>query len=204
MTIEGWTLILLFTALTVALAQPVGAFLFALYEGRTTPLHRVLGPVERGYRLAGIRPEQQTWRAYALHMLLFQLVLTVFTYALLRFQAVLPLNPRAGRHWRRWRDEHRHRLRHQHQLAVVRRRKHDEQSQPDAGADHSQLPVGGHRHRHRLRAVPRFRPARGGTIGNFWADCTRVTLYLLLPPASSMRCFWWPAACRRRWRRAWT
>jgi K+-transporting ATPase A subunit len=35
---------------------------------------------------------EQTWRAYALHMLLFQLVLTVFTYALLRFQAVLPLN----------------------------------------------------------------------------------------------------------------
>ena len=75
MTIEGWTLILLFTALTVALAQPVGAFLFALYEGRTTPLHRVLGPVERGfYRLAGIRPDhEQTWRAYALHMLLFLL-----------------------------------------------------------------------------------------------------------------------------------
>src|ERR1700712_442262 len=96
MTIQGWTLILVFTALTVALAKPMGLWLFALYEGRETPLHRVLGPVERGfYRMAGIDPNaEQGWRAYTVHMLLFQLVLVVFTYGILRLQYYLPLNPR--------------------------------------------------------------------------------------------------------------
>ena len=99
MTIQGWALILVFVALTVALAKPVGVWLHALYEGRSTPLHRVLGPVERGfYRLAGINPAaEQNWRRYAVHMLLFQLVLLLFTYAVLRLQGALPMNPRGLR-----------------------------------------------------------------------------------------------------------
>ena len=47
MTIQGWGLILVFTAILVALARPVGMWLFALYEGRRTPPHVVLGPVEQ-------------------------------------------------------------------------------------------------------------------------------------------------------------
>ena len=49
MTYSGWALILLFVTLTPALAKPMGQWLFALYEGRSTPLHRLLGPVERGF-----------------------------------------------------------------------------------------------------------------------------------------------------------
>ncbi|WP_374410953.1 potassium-transporting ATPase subunit KdpA [Novosphingobium colocasiae] len=184
MTIEGWTLILLFTALTIALAKPVGAFLFALYEGRDTPLHPVLGPVERGfYRLAGVRPDaEQGWRAYALHMLLFQLVLTVFTYALLRLQAGLPLNPRGlaavgpdgamntaiafvtNTNWQWYAGEG--------TLSNV--------SQMVALTIHNFLSAA-------TGIAIAFALFRGfarreaGTIGNFWADCTRVTLYLLLP-----------------------
>ncbi|MGO7251918.1 potassium-transporting ATPase subunit KdpA, partial [Rhizobium brockwellii] len=73
MTLQGWALILGFVGLLLALTKPVGAWLFALYEGRRTPLHVVLGPVERGfYKLAGIDPNaQQGWRRYALHMLIF-------------------------------------------------------------------------------------------------------------------------------------
>ncbi|MEI5579325.1 potassium-transporting ATPase subunit KdpA, partial [Streptomyces brasiliscabiei] len=73
-----------------------GLWLFALYEGRQTPLHRVLGPVERGfYRLSGIDPNrEQDWRGYALAMLLFQVATVLVTYAVLRLQGVLPLNPR--------------------------------------------------------------------------------------------------------------
>ncbi|GAO53574.1 potassium-transporting ATPase subunit KdpA [Novosphingobium sp. MD-1] len=184
MTIEGWTLILLFTALTVALARPVGAFLFALYEGRTTPLHRVLGPVEWGfYRLAGVRPEsEQTWRAYALHMLLFQLVLTVFTYALLRFQAVLPLNPRAlgavggdgamntaiafvtNTNWQWYAGESTMSNLSQMLALTI----HNFLSAATGIAIAFALFRG-------------FARRQSGTIGNFWADCTRVTLYLLLP-----------------------
>ncbi|MBL7466330.1 potassium-transporting ATPase subunit KdpA, partial [Escherichia coli] len=75
MTVQGWMLILVFLILLVALAKPRGSWLFAVYEGRRTPLHVVLGPVERGfYKLAGVDPNaEQGWRRYALHMLAFQL-----------------------------------------------------------------------------------------------------------------------------------
>ncbi len=46
MTFQGWTLIAAFIALVVALAKPTGSWLFAIYEGRRTVLHRVLGPIE--------------------------------------------------------------------------------------------------------------------------------------------------------------
>lgn len=184
MTTSGWILILLFTALTVALAKPVGTLLFALYEGRATPLHRVLGPVEKlFYRLAGIRPDtEQTWRVYALHMLLFQLVLTLFTYGLLRLQGVLPLNPRGfggvspdgamntaisfvtNTNWQWYSGES--------TLSNL--------SQMVALTIHNFLSAA-------TGIAIAFALFRGfarrecGTIGNFWADCTRVTLYLLLP-----------------------
>ena len=95
MTLQGWFLILAFIGILLALTKPVGLWLHALYEGRRTPLHRVLGPVERGfYTLSGIDPAaEQGWRRYALHMLLFNVVLMAFTYAVLRLQGVLPGNP---------------------------------------------------------------------------------------------------------------
>ncbi|MBB6125024.1 potassium-transporting ATPase subunit KdpA [Sphingobium subterraneum] len=184
MTPQGWTLILVFTALVLALARPMGIWLFALYEGRSTPLHRVLGPVERGfYRLAGINPEdEQSWRAYALHMLLFQLVLALFTYAVLRLQAVLPLNPRelpglgsdgalntavsftTNTNWQWYSGE----------VAL------SNFSQMFGLTIHNFLSAA-------TGIAIAFALFRGfarrevGTIGNFWADCTRVTLYLLLP-----------------------
>lgn len=184
MTIEGWTLILLFIALTIALAKPVGIWLFALYEGRATPLHRVLGPVERSfYRLSGLRPDiEQSWRAYAVHMLLFQLVLTLFTYALLRLQAVLPLNPRAlagvgpdgalntavsfvtNTNWQWYAGEST--LSNLSQMLGLTI--HNFLSAATGIAIAFALFRG-------------FARREAGTIGNFWADCTRVTLYLLLP-----------------------
>ena len=184
MTIEGWTLILLFTALTVALAKPVGTFLFALYEGRRTPLHSLIGPVERRfYRLAGVDPdEEQGWRSYAVHMLLFQLVLTVFTYAVLRLQAVLPLNPRGlanvggdgamntaiafvtNTNWQWYAGESTMTNLSQMLALTI----HNFLSAATGIAIAFALFRG-------------FARREAATIGNFWADCTRVTLYLLLP-----------------------
>ena len=184
MTIAGWSLILLFTALTVALAKPVGTWLFALYEGRSTPLHRILGPVERGfYRLAGIRPDaEQTWRTYALHMLLFQLVLTGFTYAIIRLQAALPLNPRGlagvapdgalntavsfatNTNWQWYSGEAT--LGNLAQMLGLTI--HNFLSAATGIAVAFALFRG-------------FARAQARTIGNFWTDVTRVTLYLLLP-----------------------
>ena len=184
MTIEGWTLILLFTALTVLLAKPVGTFLFALYEGRRTPLHALLGPVERGfYRLGGIDPgKEQSWRGYAGHMLLFQLVLTLFTYVVLRLQEVLPLNPRGlsgvgsdgamntaiafvtNTNWQWYAGEST--LSNLSQMLGLTI--HNFLSAATGIAIAFALFRG-------------FARRETGTIGNFWADCTRVTLYLLLP-----------------------
>ena len=95
MTVQGWLLILAFIAVLLALVKPIGLWLFALYEGRRTPLHIVLGPVETGfYRLAGIDPTaEQSWRRYAVHMLIFNIALLLLTYAVLRLQGLLPLNP---------------------------------------------------------------------------------------------------------------
>ena len=95
MTIQGWLLIASFIGLLLLLAKPMGLWLFALYEGRRTPLHRVLGPIEMGfYRLSGIDPaEEQGWRRYAVHMLIFNVALLLFSYAILRLQGGLPLNP---------------------------------------------------------------------------------------------------------------
>ncbi len=95
MTLQGWFLILAFTGILLALAKPVGLWLHALYEGRRTPLHLMLAPVERGfYHLSGIDPAaEQGWRRYAVHMLLFNVALMAVTYAVLRLQGVLPGNP---------------------------------------------------------------------------------------------------------------
>lgn len=184
MTTDGWTLILLFTGLTVALAKPVGTFLFALYEGRRTPLHALLGPVERGfYRLAGIDPgKEQGWRSYAVHMLSFQLVLTLFTYAVLRFQALLPLNPRnlpgigadgalntaisfsTNTNWQWYAGE----AAMSNLSQMLGLTIHNFLSAATGIAIAFALFRG-------------FARREAGTIGNFWADCTRVTLYLLLP-----------------------
>jgi K+-transporting ATPase ATPase A chain len=184
MTLQGWTLILLFTALTIALAKPMGMWLFALYEGRDTPLHRVLGPVERGfYRLAGIDPAaEQPWRRYALHMLVFQVALALFTYAILRLQAVLPMNPRGLAGFTS--DGAMNTA-----ISFTTNTNWQWYSGEVALSNFSQM-VGLVIHNFLSAATGiaiafamfrGFARRQAGTIGNFWADCTRVTLYLLLP-----------------------
>jgi K+-transporting ATPase ATPase A chain len=183
MTFEGWALILIFAALTVALAKPIGLWLYALYDGRRTPLHAVLGPIERGfYTLAGIDPTtDQSWRRYAVHMLLFQVATLLFTYAILRLQAVLPLNSRdlagqspdlafntaisftANTNWQSYSGETLSVLSQMLGLTI-----HNFLSAATGIAIAFAL----------FRGFAR-RQASG--IGNFWADLTRVTLYLLLP-----------------------
>jgi K+-transporting ATPase ATPase A chain len=184
MTLAGWALIALFVAILAALAKPVGWWLHALYEGRRTPLHAVLGPVERGfYRAGGIDPaREQGWRAYALHMLVFQLMTALLTYALLRAQAALPLNPRelagvradgalntaiafvTNTNWQWYGGES--------TLSNL--------SQMLALALHNFLSAA-------TGIAIAFALFRGfarresATVGNFWADITRITLYLLLP-----------------------
>ncbi|WP_327753909.1 potassium-transporting ATPase subunit KdpA (plasmid) [Sphingobium sp. SJ10-10] len=184
MTFQGWLLIAAFTGILLALVKPAGLWLFALYEGRRTPLHSIFGPIERGfYRLSGIDPEEeQGWRRYAVHMLIFNTALLLFTYALLRMQAALPFNPlgdgavsahlafntavsfTTNTNWQSYAGES--------TLSNL--------SQMLALTIHNFLSAA----TGIALAFALFRGfARRSTtgIGNFWADMTRVTLYLLLP-----------------------
>ena len=184
MTLQGWILILLFIAILLTLTKPMGAWLFALYEGRRTPLHRLLGPLERGfYRLAGIDPAaEQDWRRYAVHMLLFNAALALFTYAVLRLQAYLPLNDphfagispdgafntaisfTTNTNWQ-WYSGEAAMSNLSQMLALTI---HNFMSAATGIALAFALFRG-------------FGRRQTDTIGNFWADITRITLYLLLP-----------------------
>jgi potassium-transporting ATPase potassium-binding subunit len=184
MTLQGWALILGFIAILLALTKPVGAWLFALYEGRRTPLHVVFGPVERGfYKMAGIDPEtQQGWRRYALHMLIFNVALMVFTYAVLRLQFFLPGNPQglAGL------TPH---LAFNTAISFTTNTNWQSYGGESTMSNLSQM-LGLTIHNFLSAATgialafALFRGFAGReakTIGNFWADVTRITLYLLLP-----------------------
>jgi K+-transporting ATPase ATPase A chain len=184
MTIQGWILILGFVGILLALTKPTGLWLFALYEGRRTPLYAVLGPVERGfYKLAGIDPNQeQGWRRYALHMLLFNAMLMALTYAVLRLQGVLPGNPQALPGL----SEH---LAFNTAVSFTTNTNWQSYGGESTMSNLSQM-FGLTIHNFLSAATGialAFAMFRGfarrsaTTIGNFWADATRVTLYLLLP-----------------------
>jgi len=95
MTAQNWGLIALYTVLLVAVARPLGLYMAAVYEGRRTFLHPVLRPVEASiYRLAGIREDdEQDWKGYLLALLVSNLAGFLLLYLLLRMQGVLPFNP---------------------------------------------------------------------------------------------------------------
>jgi len=95
MTANGWTQVTVYVVALTALAVPLGAFMADVLEGRRTFLSSVLGGLERScYRAAGVRPdEEMTWKRYALAMLAFNLVGLLAVYALQRLQAFLPLDP---------------------------------------------------------------------------------------------------------------
>jgi K+-transporting ATPase ATPase A chain len=184
MTLQGWFLILGFVAILLALTKPVGLWLFALYEGRRTPLHAVLGPVERGfYALAGIDPNaEQGWRRYAVHMLAFNAALMAFTYAVLRLQGMLPGNPQglAGL------PPH---LAFNTAISFATNTNWQSYAGESTMSNLSQM-LGLTIHNFMSAATGialafalfrGFARREATTVGNFWADATRVTLYLLLP-----------------------
>jgi K+-transporting ATPase ATPase A chain len=95
MTAIGFIQLGLFLVLLLAAIQPLGSYMARVYQGQPCGLDRVLGWLERGlYRLAGVDPKgEMTWRTYAVAVLLFNGLGLAALYALLRLQALLPLNP---------------------------------------------------------------------------------------------------------------
>lgn len=96
MTASGWAQIGLYVLVLLALVRPLGAYMARVYEGRRTFLHPVLAPLEQAiYRLAGVRADDEMpWHAYAGALLAFSVLSTLAVYLLLRVQGYLPLNPR--------------------------------------------------------------------------------------------------------------
>ena len=95
MTTNDIAYLLVYVAILVALAKPLGLFMAAVYEGRRTFLHPVIRPLERGiYRMAGIdESQEQGWRGYLFTCLAFNLAGFLLLYAILRAQGHLPMNP---------------------------------------------------------------------------------------------------------------
>jgi K+-transporting ATPase ATPase A chain len=184
MTINGWVQIALFVAIIIAITPPVGAFLAAIAEGRRNFLTPVLGPVERGiYRLGGIDPaHEQSWVGYAVSMLASKVVGFVLLYALLRLQGWLPFNP-AGQsaltpdlafntatsfitntNWQSYGGETT--MSYFSQMAGL-----TVQNFVSAAAG---IAIA-------MAFVRGFARRSAKTIGNYWADLVRITLYVLLP-----------------------
>jgi K+-transporting ATPase ATPase A chain len=95
MTAIGWLQIFVFFTLIVAVTKPLGVFMYRVFEDEKRPLPRLFGPIERSlFRLSGVdEKREQTWVEYAVALLLFSALSLLVTYLIERLQHVLPLNP---------------------------------------------------------------------------------------------------------------
>ena len=184
MTFSGWLMILLYTALFVALAKPMGGWLYALYQGQNMPMARVLAPVERGfYRLAGVDvSKEQSWISYAAALMIFNIAGIVTLFAILKLQYFLPLNPQGFSGVENW-------LAFNTAVSFVTNTNWQNYGGETTMSHFSQM--AGLSVQNFLSAatgiavafafIRGFARASAQGIGNFWADITRVTIYLLLP-----------------------
>ena len=184
MTLMGWIQILVFFVLLILLVKPLGAYMARVYSGEQTLFSRILGPLERIlYRLAGIRPdEEMNWKTYGLAVLAISLVGIVFLYALQRFQHLLPLNPLGlgpvapdlalntavsfvtNTNWQAYGGETTLSFLTQMLGLTV-------QNFLSAATGMAVL----------MALIRGFARHQVSTLGNFWTDLTRGTLYILLP-----------------------
>lgn len=186
MTLNGYLQIGFYLVVLLALARPLGAYMARVYTGKSFGLDRVLAPVERLiYRLSGVRSnEEMNWKTYALAMLLFNFAGLFVVYALQRLQQWLPLNPQgfasvtpdssfntaisfaSNTNWQGYGGETTMSYLTQMLGLTV-------QNFLSAATGMAILAA-------LIRGLAR-RSAE--TIGNFWVDLVRTTLYILLPLA---------------------
>src|SRR5436305_7344736 len=188
MTAVGWTQIGVFFLAVLALTKPLGAYMFRVFEGETQPLPAVFGKAERVlYRLCGVDPaKEQAWTAYAFSLLAFSLFGVLVTYGIERVQHVLPLNPQGlgpvepalafntaasfatNTNWQAYVPETT--VSYLTQMAGLAWHNFTSAAAGIAVA----LAI--------ARGLTRKAGSLGGkTIGNFWIDLVRSTIYVLLP-----------------------
>jgi potassium-transporting ATPase potassium-binding subunit len=184
MTIIGWIQILLYCAIVVALVKPLGWYMTRVFNGERTFLSPVLRPIEAALYWAGGVDErrEQHWVSYTVAMLFFHVGGFLILYALMRTQALLPFNPAE-------------------QSAVAEDLSFNtavsfitNTNWQNYGGESTMsylVQMAGLTHQNFLSAatgivlavalVRGFARASTRTVGNFWVDITRCTLYILLP-----------------------
>ncbi len=187
MSWQGYAQIVVILAAVVASAKPLGSYIARVYDGEPTWLDKPVGWLERlVYRLAGVPRDAQaremTWTTYAVAMLLFNVVGIVAVYAILRLQGSLPLNPEGmsgptadlswntavsfvtNTNWQAYGGETTMSYFTQAVALAV-------QNFVCAASGMAVMVA-------LLRGISRRSTS---TLGNFWVDLTRGTLYVLLP-----------------------
>jgi K+-transporting ATPase ATPase A chain len=188
MTAVAWGQLALFSALVLLTTKPLGVYMARVFEGRHRPVPRIFGPVERFlFRLSGVDPSvEQTWVRYTGSVLAFSLFSLVATYVILRLQHLLPLNPQklaavgpalafntsasftTNTNWQAYGGEST--MSYLSQMAGLAW--HNFVSA--AAGIGIAITVARGLTRRQAPDVPR-------TLGNFWADLIRATVYVLLP-----------------------
>jgi len=184
MTFNGIFQIVFYLAVLILLAKPLGAFMARVYQRERTFLDPILGPLERFiYRMSGINSEEEyDWKENALAMLIFNFAGFVIVYALQRLQQLLPLNPMGmtavtpdssfntavsfatNTNWQGYGGETT--MSYFTQMAAL-----TVQNFVSAATGMAVL----------VLIIRGFARHSAKTLGNFWVDLTRSTLYILLP-----------------------
>jgi K+-transporting ATPase ATPase A chain len=186
MTANGWLQITFFFLLIVVCAKPLGSFIAAVIEGRRNFLSPVLGPLERLiYRLCGVdEKEEQHWTRYAGALLAFSLFSAVLLYAMQRLQKWLPFNPQGFSQ-----DNVSPDLGFNTAVSFTTNTNWQSYT-PEATLSYFVQMAGLTVHNFvsaaaglaiAIALVRGFARQSIKTIGNFWVDLTRATLYVLLP-----------------------
>jgi K+-transporting ATPase ATPase A chain len=184
MTLNGWIQILVFCGIVILLVKPLGGYMTRVFNGERTLLSPVLGPIERGlYSLAGTSErEDQHWTTYAAGMLFFNLAGVLVLYLLQRVQGGLPFNPQgmaavgpelafntaasfvSNTNWQNYGGETT--MSYLTQMVGLTVQNFVSAATGIAIA---------------VALIRGFARASARSIGNFWVDMTRSTLYVLLP-----------------------
>jgi len=188
MTLNGWVQILFFALLIFAITKPLGLYMFRVFEGDQKPLPRLLGPIERLlYKLCGVNPKvQQDWKQYTLGMLIFSAITLLVTYGIERLQQILPLNPQnfgpvapdlafdtaasftTNTNWQAYTGEST--MSYLTQMAGL------------AWHNFMSAAIGVGVALALARGITyRLQAGAARTLGNFWVDLVRATVYVLLP-----------------------
>ncbi|RWB28665.1 MAG: potassium-transporting ATPase subunit KdpA [Mesorhizobium sp.] len=184
MTFNGWIQILVYCGTVFLLVKPLGGYMYRVFSGDRTFLSPILGPVERRlYRISGTSErEEQHWTTYAAALLFFNLAGFLVLYVLQRLQGSLPYNPAGmtavepglafntaasfmtNTNWQNYGGEST--MSYLVQMAGLTVQNFLSAATGIAIA---------------IALIRGFTKASGKSIGNFWVDMTRCTLYLLLP-----------------------